>query len=187
MNPTFFPTPAAFREWLDQHHAMAQELWVGFYKKGAGKPGMTYAEAVDEALCYGWIDGIIKRVNDESYMHRFSPRKPRSIWSNLNVAHVDRLTAAGRMHPAGLAAYAARDAARTGIYSFEARQPKRLPPGFLREFRANRKAWAFFQAQSESYRRLATHRITSAKKPETRERWLQRIIAASVAGRKAEL
>src|SRR5688500_12799004 len=115
MKPTHFSTAADFRRWLEQQHARASELWIAFYKKGSGKTGMTYSEAVDEALCFGWIDGMIKRVDAERFMQRFTPRKAVSTWSNLNLQRVERLTAAGKMHPAGLSAFAARVASRTGI------------------------------------------------------------------------
>ena len=184
MKPVFFPTPAEFRGWLDRHHASTAELWVGFYKKKSGKIAMTYAEAVDEALCFGWIDGVLHRVDDDSYMHRFSPRRPGSIWSNINVGHVARLTAAGRMHPAGLAAFGARDPGRTGIYSFESKRPLKLPADFARRFRANPTAWKFFSAQAPSYQRLVLHKIVTSKQAATRERWLARAISASAQGKR---
>jgi uncharacterized protein YdeI (YjbR/CyaY-like superfamily) len=181
--PTFFATPAEFRTWLEKHHATASELWVGFHKQSARKPGLTYEQAVDEALCFGWIDGIIRRVDDTRYMHRFTRRTARSIWSRINVAKVARLTTAGKMHAAGLAAFAARDNERTGIYSFEKAAP-RLSAADERRFRTHRKAWAFFQEQPPGYRRLALHRVLSPKRADTRERWLAKLIAASAAGRR---
>lgn len=186
MNPVHFRSAAEFRKWLEQNHARAPELWIAFYKKAANKPGMSYHEALDEALCFGWIDGIIKRIDDERFMHRFTPRRPGSIWSKVNVRHVERLTEAGRMHPAGLAAFAARQASRTGTYSFESDKPAELPPAFVREFRRNRKAWEFFNAQPPSYRRLFIHRVMSPKRQVTRERWLARLIAYSAAGRRLD-
>lgn len=182
--PTFFASGAEFRAWLERHHATAKELWVGFRKKSSGLGGMTYQEAVLEALCFGWIDGIIRSRDATSYMHRFTPRKPTSTWSKINVAHVERLTAAGRMQPAGLAAFAAREAKRTGVYSFERSETPELPPDFARRLRANRKAWAFFSAQPPGYQRLAFHRVLFPKQLATRERWLERLIAASAAGRR---
>jgi uncharacterized protein YdeI (YjbR/CyaY-like superfamily) len=185
MKPVHFQTAGEFRQWLEQNHTRATELWVAFYKKSSGKPGMTYAEAVDEALCFGWIDGIIKRIDAERFMHRFSPRKPRSIWSNVNVGHATRLIAAGRMRPAGLAAFTARETSRTGLYSFEQRErPMRLPAAYERLFRANRQAWAFFEAQPPSYRRLVIFKVVNPKQPATRERWLARFIAWSAAGKR---
>ena len=183
MNVIHFESAAAFRAWLDRHHSSAAELQVGFHKKGSGLGGLTYLEAVDEALCFGWIDGVVRRIDEHSFTHRFTPRKAGSHWSNVNVRHVARLTAAGRMQPAGLAAFAARSAARTGTASYE--QPaKSLPPVFAKKFRAQAKAWAFFSAQPPGYRRLALHKIVSPKQAATRERWLERIIADSAAGRR---
>src|SRR5690349_9037715 len=143
--PTFFATPAAFRAWLAAHHDSADELWVGFYKKATGTPTITWAEAVDEALCYGWIDGIRKKVDEASYTNRCTPRRARSDWSAVNVARVAALTQAGRMQPPGLAAFAKRPPARTGSASSEP-PPVELDAASARAFRANRKAWAFFQA-----------------------------------------
>jgi uncharacterized protein YdeI (YjbR/CyaY-like superfamily) len=182
--PTFFPAPALFRAWLDQHHAAAPELWIGFHKKASGRIAMTYQEAVDEALCFGWIDGVLNRVDADSYMHRFTPRRPGSIWSNVNVGHVARLTAAGRMHAAGLAVFAARSTAKTGVYAFERKTEPRLPAAMAKRLRADKAAWAFFSAQPPWYRRLALHKIVSPKLPATRERWLARLIADSAAGRR---
>ena len=185
MKPIFFETAEAFRQWLMKHHATASELHVGFYRKGSGKSGMTYLEAVEEALCFGWIDGVVRRVDDTSYAHRFTPRKPKSIWSLTNVAHVDRLTKAGRMQDAGLKAFAARTDDRTGIYSFE--QPARsLPRKYEKAFRANPAAWKFFMAQAPWYRRLMIHKIGGSKQEATRERWLEKVIKASAAGKRVE-
>jgi uncharacterized protein YdeI (YjbR/CyaY-like superfamily) len=144
---------------------------------------LTYAEAVDEALCFGWIDGVIRKLDDVSYTHRFTPRKSKSIWSLTNVRHIDRLTKAGKMHPAGLKAFAARIEKATGVYAFE--QPARALPGkYEKVFRANPAAWEFFQAQAPWYRRLIIHKIVSAKQEATRLRWLQRAITESAAGRR---
>ena len=186
MTPTHVATAAEFRLWLEKNHATATELWVGFYKKASGKTGMTYAEAVDEALCFGWIDGIIKRIDEDSYAHRFSPRKPTSIWSRVNVAKAERLIASGRMRPPGLEAFAARSAEKTAVYSFEARETAKFSPALLRRFRANKNAWTFFSAQPPGYRRLMTFMVMSAKQEPTRERRLDRLIDASAAGRRLE-
>lgn len=183
MNVTHFSSAAEFRSWLATHHATAAELQVGFYKKASGKGGLTYAEAIDEALCFGWIDGIVRKIDEHSYTHRFTPRRPGSIWSLVNVRHVARLTKAGRMHAAGLAAFAKRDKKKTGLYSFENR-PKKLPPAFEKKFRANTKAWLFFNTQPPGYRRLAIFKVVSPKQEATRERWLARVIADSAAGRR---
>ncbi len=183
-SPIFFPDGAAFRAWLDKHYASEKELTVGFYKKSARRSGITYAEAVDEALCYGWIDGIVRRLDEERYTHRFTPRKPGSIWSNVNVRHIARLDAAGKLHPAGRAAFAARSAAKTGIYAFESKEPVALSPDFAKRFRAHRDAWTFFSAQAPWYRRQTTFWVGTAKQAATRERRLEKLIEASAAGRR---
>lgn len=184
MKIVHFPSALEFRRWLEQNHATATELWIRFYKKASGKGGMTYKEAVDEALCFGWIDGLLKSIDADSFRQRFTPRKPGSIWSNINVGHVARLTAAGKMHASGLAAFAARTSGRTGIYAFERKQPAQLPPEFEKKFRANRKAWSFFTAQPPGYQRLAMHKVINPKQQATRERWLARLIAESAAGKR---
>src|SRR4051812_2816825 len=183
MNVRFFKSAAEFRAWLLQHHAQEKQLQVGFYRKGSGRGGLTYAEAVDEALCFGWIDGVVRKLDDVSYTHRFTPRTSTSIWSLVNVAHVKRLKEAGRMHAAGLKAFAARSEKRTGVYSFE--QPaKTLSADDEKRFRAEAGAWQFFSAQPPGYRRLMIHKIVSAKREGTRQRWLERIISESAAGRR---
>ncbi len=182
MDPRFFETPAALRAWLERNHARRDELWVGIHKKGSGLPSVTYAEALDEALCYGWIDGVRRSLDATSYVIRFTPRKARSAWSAVNVRHVARLTRAGRMRPPGLAAFAARDPARTERDSSE-REQATLPPEYERLFRAHAKAWTFFQAKPASYRRPAIWWVMSAKREETRLRRLQTLIADSAAGR----
>src|SRR5205814_4436470 len=139
MNPKFFPTPSAFRKWLAANHAKARELWVGFYKKSSGKPSITWPESVDEALCFGWIDGIRKKIDDESYMIRFTPRKPRSVWSAINIRDVKRLLKERRMEPAGLRAFSARKENRSGIYSYEQRSPELIEP-YLAKLKRNKSA-----------------------------------------------
>lgn len=186
MSAIFFATAAEFRRWLLANHACVPELQVGFYKKGATRTGLTYREAVEEALCFGWIDGQVRRIDEQRYQHRFTPRRPGSTWSNVNVAHVERLIAAGRMHAAGLAAFHARLPAKTGVYAFERTATPVLPPAMARRFRAAKAAWAFFQAQPPGYRRLALHKVVSPKQAATRERWLARLIAASAAGQRLE-
>jgi uncharacterized protein YdeI (YjbR/CyaY-like superfamily) len=181
MQPKFFTEPKQFRQWLERNHDRATELLVGFHKKSSEKKSITYAEALDEALCFGWIDGVRKSFNETSYTIRFTPRKPRSIWSNVNVRHVERLTKAGRMHPAGITVYAQRDPKRTGIYSFENR-PRELSPEFEKIFRQNKAAWKFFQEQPPGYKRLMVFRTMSAKKEETRQRRLQQLIESSEKG-----
>jgi uncharacterized protein YdeI (YjbR/CyaY-like superfamily) len=180
----FFATPAAWRRWLERYHARADEVWVGMYKKGSGTPSITWPQAVDEALCFGWIDGIRKSIDDTRYKNRFTPRKKRSNWSHVNIARVAELTKEGRMAPAGLAAFEARDPAKSGVYSFEQREQATLGAAFERQFRANAKAWAFFQAQAPYYRRVATFWVTSAKQEATRERRLATLIADSAAGQR---
>jgi uncharacterized protein YdeI (YjbR/CyaY-like superfamily) len=174
----FFRAQSELRRWLERNHAREQELWIGFYKKDSGKGGITYAQALDEALCYGWIDGIRKKLDDSSFTMRFTPRRPRSIWSNVNVRHVDRLTKAGQMAAAGLAAFNARDPARTGVYTFE-REPVELTPPLRKKLEQNPRARRFFDAQPPYYRRLVSSWVISAKKEETRDRRLAQLIACS--------
>ncbi|HEY4319915.1 MAG TPA: YdeI/OmpD-associated family protein [Gemmatimonadales bacterium] len=183
--PRSFKGAAAFAAWLERHHASESELLVLLCKSHAAGLGLTYPDALDAALCYGWIDAVRKRVDDDRYTIRFTPRRPRSIWSKINLAHVARLTAAGRMAPAGLAAFAARTTERTGIYSYE-NAAAEFPPLLLKAFREHARAWKFFQAQPPSYRRQMTYRVVSAKREETRLRRLNTLIAASAAGRRLD-
>jgi uncharacterized protein YdeI (YjbR/CyaY-like superfamily) len=182
--PIFFATPAGFRAWLERHHADRTEVIVGFHRKASGKPSLTWSEAVDEALCFGWIDGVRRTVDATSYTIRFTPRTARSTWSAVNVAKVEALIAEERMTPAGLAAFERRDPARTAIYSHEQRTTATLEPAMERRFRADRDAWTWFQDQAPSYRRQATWWVISAKRPETRERRLDQLIEDSAAGRR---
>ncbi|HUF27418.1 MAG TPA: YdeI/OmpD-associated family protein [Gemmatimonadaceae bacterium] len=184
MKPTFFATPARFRRWLERHHDSAAELWVGFYKKGSGRPSITWPESVDEALCFGWIDGIRKSLDDDSYVIRFTPRRRGSNWSAVNTRRATELIAEGRMRPAGLAAFEARDPAKAGVYSFEQRASARLDAAAEATFRKNRAAWRFFESLAPGYRRIALWWVISAKRAETRERRLQTLIADCAAGRK---
>ena len=178
----FFRSAAEFRRWLEAHHATVRELWVGFYKKGASRRGITYAEAVDESLCFGWIDGIRKGIDGERYANRFTPRKPGSSWSNVNTARVAQLIAEGRMHPAGRAAFESRDPSRAGVYSFENRDAATLTPAQESRFRENPEAWAFFQSQPPGYRKTAIWWVVSAKREETREKRLTTLIKDSANG-----
>jgi uncharacterized protein YdeI (YjbR/CyaY-like superfamily) len=180
--PRFFATPAAFRAWLHAHHDRETELLVGFHKKGSGKPSITWPESVDEALCYGWIDGIRRSLGEESYTIRFTPRKPGSNWSNVNIAKVAALLEAGRMMPAGIAAWERRDPKKSGAYLFERGDAATFDAEAERRFKRSRRAWAFFQAQPPGYRRLVTHYVTSAKRAETRERRLTTLIECSARG-----
>ena len=182
--PQFFATADDFRAWLEEHHASATEVVVGFHKKHTGRASMTWTESVREALCFGWIDGIRRSLGDDSYTIRFTPRKPSSIWSSLNVRHVEELTRDGRMTPAGLAAFEARKPDRTGVYAFEQRHSARLEPQQEKQFRANSAAWEFFQAQPPSYRQTAVYWVVSAKREETRSRRLAQLIEDSAAGRR---
>jgi uncharacterized protein YdeI (YjbR/CyaY-like superfamily) len=177
----YFKSAPEFRQWLEMYHAGVSELWVGFFKKASGQGGLTYAEALDEALCFGWIDGLKKRVDELSYTHRFTPRKPKSNWSRINIQHVERLKKAGRMTPAGLKAYAVRKPERTGVYSFE-NAPRKLPAADEKQFKSDKIAWEFFQRQPPGYQRLAIWYVVSAKKPETRARRLANLITESSNG-----
>jgi uncharacterized protein YdeI (YjbR/CyaY-like superfamily) len=181
MKAKFFSLPAQFRQWLEQNHDSASELLVGFHKKSSGKKSITYAEALDEALCFGWIDGVRGNLNETSYTIRFTPRKPKSIWSLVNVRHVERLKKEGRMQPAGLEAYARRDPKRTGIYAFE-NAPRELSPTYEKIFRENKKAWEFFEKQPPYSKRTTIHWIMSAKKEETQVRRLKQVIENSEQG-----
>jgi uncharacterized protein YdeI (YjbR/CyaY-like superfamily) len=182
VNPKFFRTPADWRRWLERHHADAIELWVGFHKRDSGKPSITWPESVDEALCFGWIDGVRKRLNGTSYVIRFTPRKRDSTWSLVNTRRVKALIQAGRMRPAGLEAFRARRPEKSGTYSFENR-PQRLPSKYQQPLRANPAAWAYYRARPPWYQRTVCHWIVSAKKEETRLRRLAALIQDSAAGR----
>ena len=179
--PRFFTSPAQFRRWLEKNHATTEELVVGFHKKSSGKNSITYPEALDEALCFGWIDGVRRNFDETSYTIRFTPRRPRSIWSLVNVRHVERLHKERRMHAAGVAAFAQRDPQRTGIYSFENR-PRELAEEYEKELRKNKAAWEFFQAQPAGWKRTVSFWIMSAKKKETRLKRLQRLLESSAKG-----
>lgn len=178
MNPKFFSTSGAFRKWLAANHRQSKELWVGFYKKSSGNPSITWPESVDEALCFGWIDGLRKSIDDQSYMIRFSARKPGSVWSAINIRNVARLIEEQKMSPAGLEAFARRKENRSGIYSYEQRSPD-LEEKYARKFKENKSAWKFFQAQPAGYRRTVIWWIVSAKQEETRMRRLERLIEIS--------
>lgn len=181
--PIYFDSPAAWRAWLEKHHDSEPELIVGFWKKGSGMPGMTWREAVGEALCFGWIDSIGRRVDDRRRTIRFTPRRPRSHWSAVNVARVEELRAAGLMHPAGEAAFAARSPERTAQGPNDA-APRELDDAAQAQFEAAEAAWEFFGAQPPGYRRRAIWWVTSAKREETRARRLAQLIDDSAAGRR---
>ena len=184
MKPVFFATPQEFRAWLDAHHATATELWMGLYKKSSGRPSITWPEAVDEALCFGWIDGVRQRIDDESYMNRFTPRKPNSNWSAVNVRRVEELTKQRRMRPAGLKAFRERREDKTATYSYEQRHLAKLDPAQVRRFRSRKQAWEWFQTQPKGYRTTAVYWVMSAKRPETRERRLDTLIEDSAKGQR---
>lgn len=181
-DPTFFKTAAAWRKWLEKNHDKATEVFVGFHKAGSGNSGITYKEARDEALCFGWIDGLT-RGGETTWTIRFTPRRPKSIWSQVNIKRIEDLKAEGRVHQAGLAAYETRDPERQKRYSFENRDAA-LSPDEERTFRAHRKAWENFSAMAPSYRRPAIWWVVSAKREETRSKRLTTLIADSAAGRK---
>jgi uncharacterized protein YdeI (YjbR/CyaY-like superfamily) len=183
MKLTFFKSPADLRAWFEKHHDKEPELWVGFYKKDSGKPSITWPESVDEALCFGWIDGIRKSVDDVSYKIRFTPRRPRSVWSAVNIKRVAELTQQKRMRPAGEKAFAARVENRSGIYAYEQRKPE-LPEQYDKKLRQNKAAWEFFKSQAPSYRKVATWWVVSAKKEETRLQRLEKLIEVSAEGRR---
>ena len=175
MEPTFFATPLELRKWLKAQHATAQELVVCFYKKDSGKPSITWPESVEEALCVGWIDGVRKSLDEFSYTIRFTPRKPSSIWSAINIKRVEKLSEAGLMQPAGLAAFAKRNEAKSAVYAHEQRG-KGLSAEYAQKLKAKRKAWAFFQAQPPWYQRTAAWWVISAKREETRLKRLAQLI-----------
>ena len=181
LNPVFFETPADFRAWLAANHATADELLVGFYKKGSGRPSITWPESVDQALCFGWIDGIRRRIDDESYTIRFTPRRKGSIWSLVNTKRALELIEEGLIQPAGLAAFEARDAAKDEQYSYERRSAE-LDEPYEVEFRANEQAWAYWEAQPAHYHKGAAHWVMSAKREETRRKRLATLIADSEHG-----
>jgi uncharacterized protein YdeI (YjbR/CyaY-like superfamily) len=178
-NLTFFRTADDFGRWLEEHHATARELLVGFHKVGSGRPGITWPESVDQALRFGWIDGIRRSVDAGSYSIRFTPRRPGSAWSPINLAKVARLSRAGLMHPAGLAVFKKRKPTR-GIYSY-GKKPVTLPAAFMKRLKGNAAAWEFFSSRPPSYRNPAMFWIMSAVKPETRERRLEHLISASAS------
>ena len=185
MKPMYFRSPAEFREWLEQHHESAAELLVGFHKRNTGRPSLTWPQSVDEALCFGWIDGVRRTVDETRYTIRFTPRRAKSTWSAVNVKRVAELTKQGRMHAAGLAAFAARDPERTAIYAYEQPHDEQvLSAEYRLQLEGNKKAWTFFQAQAPWYQRNTSRWVMSAKKEETRLRRLATLIADSAAGRR---
>jgi uncharacterized protein YdeI (YjbR/CyaY-like superfamily) len=183
LKPEFFRTPADFRDWLEKNHATATELWVGFYKKHSGKPSITWPESVDQALCFGWIDGIRKRVDEISYKIRFTPRQRGSIWSAINVKRAEQLLKQEQMRPIGLKAFAARIENKSGIYSYEERSTELSEP-YAKLLKKNKAAWNFFENQPPSYRKMIGWWIISAKKEETRMARVAKLISESAKGKR---
>jgi uncharacterized protein YdeI (YjbR/CyaY-like superfamily) len=183
LKPEFFKNPAAFGIWLEQNHATATELWVGFYKKDSGKPSITWPESVDQALCFGWIDGIRKRVDEISYQIRFTARRRGSIWSAINIKRAKELVRQKQMRPTGLKAFAARIENKSGIYSYEQRKTDLEEP-YAKVLKKNKAAWNFFEKQPPSYRKMIGWWIISAKKEETRMARLAKLISESAKGKR---
>jgi uncharacterized protein YdeI (YjbR/CyaY-like superfamily) len=183
MEPTYFAAPAELRDWFAANHETAAELWLGYYKKESSKTSVTWPESVDQALCFGWIDSIRKRIDDDSYMIRFSPRKPSSIWSAVNIARVAELTALGLMQPTGLAAFEKRKAEKSAVYSYEQKNAVALPDEWMAQLQANVAAWAFFQAQTPSYQKGAIRWVLEAKQEPTRLKRLATLIDDSANSR----
>jgi uncharacterized protein YdeI (YjbR/CyaY-like superfamily) len=183
MKATFFKSAEEFRSWLEKNHDKQQELLLGFYKKASGKGGITHREALDEALAFGWIDGVVKTLDESSYTIRFTPRRPKSIWSLVNIKRVGELKKLGLMRPSGLAAFEGRDLEKAQRYSYE-RKTSTLDGELEKKFKANKKAWEFFQAQPPGYQKVISWWIISAKQEETRFRRLERLIRDSENGRR---
>ncbi len=181
--PIFFPTQSSFRKWLEKYHDKSSELLVGFYKVKSGKESMSWSESVDEAICFGWIDGVRKSIDAESYSIRFTPRKPGSIWSAINIQKIENLSKQGLMHPAGIAAFEKRKEHKSRIYSYE-KPPEHLSEDFLKKFQSNKKAWKYFQSMAPSYQRTAIHLVMNAKQESTRLKRLAELINDSEAERK---
>jgi uncharacterized protein YdeI (YjbR/CyaY-like superfamily) len=179
--PIYFASPQEFYDWLEEHHETEAEVYVGFDKQHTGKRAMSWSEAVDQALCFGWIDGRANGIDEDRYMQRFTPRKAGSNWSKINVEKVAKLVEDGRMRPAGLVAFEKRSVEKTGVYSFE-RESGELPPEYEQQLRANRAAAEYFDKKPPWYRRTATHWVVSAKREETRLRRLSQLIEDSANG-----
>ncbi|ANF49662.1 bacteriocin-protection protein [Chryseobacterium glaciei] len=185
MDAIFFATPNDFREWLEKNHKTEKELLVGFYKVGTKKPSMIWSEAVDQALCFGWIDSVRRSIDEESYSNRFTPRKPTSIWSVINIKKVEELTKAGLMKPEGLKAFELRKEERSAIYSHE-KELAVLDPTYEKQFKANKIAWEFFNNQAPSYKKVMLHWIMSAKQEKTRISRLEKTIQESELGKRIQ-
>ncbi len=183
VKPTFFKTQSSFRKWFEKNHEKEKELLVGFYKVKSGKQSITWSQSVDEAVCFGWIDGIRKSIDDESYCIRFTPRKPKSIWSAVNIKKVEELSKQGLMHVSGLDAFAKREEKKSGIYSYE-KEPSVLSDDFLKKFESNKKAWKFFRSMARSYQNTAIHWVMNAKQEITKSKRLEELIKDSEAEEK---
>jgi uncharacterized protein YdeI (YjbR/CyaY-like superfamily) len=183
VEPKFFATELDFRKWLDENHKGKTELFVGFYKVNSGRPSMTWSQSVDQALCYGWIDGVRKSIDTESYMIRFTPRNPKSIWSAVNIKKIEELSRQGLMKPSGLALFNSRDLRKSEIYSYETEEVV-FSGEFEKKFKTSKKGWAFFQSLPASYRKTATHWVMSARQEALRVKRLEELITDSEAGRK---
>jgi len=186
MTPRFFKSQAVFRAWLEKHGASTKELWIGYYKKASGKGGLVYRQALDEALCFGWIDGVVHRIDDDCYMQRWTPRTRTSKWSLVNIKRMEELIKEGLVAEPGLKAYRERDPKRQTLYLYE-QQDGPLAPRYVKQLKANKRVWTFFEALPPGYKRLMIRRIMSAKKEETREKRLADLIRACAAQKRMEL
>lgn len=184
MDAQFFATAAELRAWFTEHHEIAPELFCGYWKKGTGRPTVSHPEAIEQALCFGWIDSVGRRIDDQRYQVRFTPRRPGSVWSAINIAKIAELTERGLMHPAGLRAFAGRRPDRVAVYPYEQPDGAVLDEEQIARLRADPAAWEWFSQQSASYRKAAAHWVVSAKRVDTRERRLAQLAADSAAGRK---
>ena len=182
--PLFFAKPVIFRAWLEEHHQTKREQWVGFHRKASGRATITCPEAVDEALCFGWIDGLRKSIDAGSYKIRFTARRPTSNWSAINIRRIKELMRERRVRPAGVKAFQKRVPAKSGVYSYENRKSAMLSAAARKQFLADIRAWKFFQQQPASYRQTATWWVASAKRPQTQRDRLCKLIAFSKAGRR---
>ncbi|NUP06390.1 MAG: bacteriocin-protection protein [Polyangiaceae bacterium] len=182
--PKYFRSPTEWRTWLEKNHTSKDELWVGYYKRGTGKPSLTWPESVDQALCFGWIDGVRKSIDDERYMIRFTPRKPTSIWSAVNIRRIGELQKEGLVREAGLTAFSHRKEEKSRVYSFEQKEPVKLSDNLAAQLARHRKAHAYVEGEAPWYRRAVTHWVMSAKKEETRAKRLAQLIEDSAQGRR---
>lgn len=184
--PFFFTNQADFRQWLEKNHEAETDLLVGFYKTGSGKPSMTWPQSVDQALCYGWIDGVRRSLGAEAYTIRFTPRKPGSIWSAINIDKMENLIKQGLVQPMGLAAFAKRTEAKSRVYSHERTKDAVLPPEMEKVFKSHKKAWEFFTTQAPSYQKVMLHLVTSAKQEKTRQSRFEKLLEACKAGKRVQ-